>query len=114
MFNENETADSGSISDWMYDLLRSEVLQNQKKLCGRAVLSDEMIYKFIKTVSSHGGTILQSTLAQSIEQPLTRIRGIISVIQRILNVDGYPVLTFDSASSTIKINNQLLKTQFRL
>lgn len=114
LFSGNKTSIPVSAEDWLDNLLNSEILLNQKKLCGRAVLPDEIIYNFIKTVSSHGGTILQSTLAQSIGYPLIRIRGIISVMQRILNVDGYPVLTFDAASSTIKINNQLLRTQFKI
>jgi hypothetical protein len=114
LFQEPQADELVESDSWIYDLLNSSVLDNQKKLCGRAVLSDELIYNFIKTVFDHGGTIIQSTLAQAIGETPMRMRGIISVMQRILNVDGYAVLTFDSASSTIKINKQLLKTQFKL
>ena len=65
-------------------------------------------------MTSHGGTILQPALAQALGQPLLRMREIISVMQRILNVDGYPVLVFDSASGAVSINHKLLRTQFRI
>ncbi len=114
LFEETPVDYSVEPDVWIRDLLKSEMLKNQKKLCGRAVLSDELIFQFIKIVSLHKGTVIQSTLALAIGQPAMRIRGIISVMQRILNVDGYPVLTFDSASGTVKINIKLLKTQFKI
>jgi len=42
------------------------------------------------------------------------MRGIIAIMQRILNVDGYQVLNFDTTSATVSINANLLKAQFRL
>jgi hypothetical protein len=114
LFQENQPEPATRPTYWIDNLLKSDVLQNQKKLCGRAVLSDDMICKFLKTISSHGNTVIQPALAQEIGQPLMRIRGIVSIMQRILNVDGYPVLTFEPASGTIRINKQLLKTQFKI
>ncbi len=100
--------------EWITGILKSPVLVNQTKLCGRAVLSDTMIREFLRTIESHGGTVLQTALAQSLGQPLLRIRGIISIMQRILNVDGYSVLSFDSGAYTVNINLKLLRTQFKV
>ena len=93
-------------------LMGSPVLVNQKKMCGRAVPPDEKIQLFLEVLDQHGGTMLQPALAQAMNQPLFRFRGIISIMQRILNVDGYPVLSFDTSSNTIRINYELMRTQF--
>jgi len=95
-------------------LMGSPVLVNQKKMCGRAAPADKKIRSFLETLDQHGGTMLQPALSQAMAQPLFRFRGIISIMQRILNVDGYPVLSFDTASNTISINYELMQTQFEI
>lgn len=95
-------------------LMGSPVLVNQKKMCGRAVPPDEKIQLFLEALEQHGGTMLQPALARATQQPLFRFRGIISIMQRILNVDGYPVLSFDTSSDTIHINYELMQTQFEI
>ncbi len=95
-------------------LMGSAVIDSQKKLCGRAAPPDEKIQLFLEILDQHGGTMLQPALAQAMNQPLFRFRGIISIMQRILNVDGYPVLLFDTSSDTISINYELMQTQFEL
>jgi hypothetical protein len=42
-----------------------------------------------------------------------RVDGMIASLQRVLNVEGYPVLSVDS-SQTIRLNLQLLRDQFGL
>jgi len=95
-------------------LIGSPILVNQKKMCGRAVPPDEKIQLFLEALDQHGGTMPQPALAQAMNQPIFRFRGIISIMQRILNVDGYPVLSFDTSSNTISINYELMRTQFEI
>jgi len=45
--------------------------------------------------------------------PPIRVDGLLASLQRILNIDGYPVLTIDS-SQTVRLNLMLLKEQFAL
>ena len=40
--------------------------------------------------------------------------GIVSALRRILNVEGYDVLSVDEISETIDLNRELLDTQFGL
>jgi hypothetical protein len=40
--------------------------------------------------------------------------GILSSLRRILNVEGYPVLSIDDSSGTVRLNRELLKSQFDL
>ena len=108
---EKKAKESGG---WIEELLASDVLESQRKLAGRSMLTDERILEFLECLEAQGGTILVSSLAQRIRQPLLRIRGIITAMQRLLNVEGYSVLTYDATSETVSINYELLKRQFEL
>jgi hypothetical protein len=46
--------------------------------------------------------------------PPFRVDGLIQNVSRILNVDGYEVISFDRASDTVSLNMGLLRTQFDL
>jgi hypothetical protein len=35
-------------------------------------------------------------------------------MQRVLNIDGYAVLTYDDASDTVELNQELLCRQFEI
>ena len=53
-------------------------------------------------------------LAQQLAIPLIRVDGLIQNYRRLLNVDGYDVLSYDQPSETIVLNIELLKSQFEL
>ncbi|MCP4692734.1 MAG: BREX-2 system phosphatase PglZ, partial [Desulfobacterales bacterium] len=95
-------------------LLRSPILLSQKKLCARAPVADETMRAFLHALDSHGGAMLQTALAQAVGRSRTRVRGVTAMMQRLLNVDGWPVLSLDSASDTVRIDYQLLKEQFEI
>jgi hypothetical protein len=40
--------------------------------------------------------------------------GLIAALRRLLNVEGYPVLTLDEDSDTVTLNRALLDRQFQL
>lgn len=114
LFSSDDRQEPDEKTDWIDALLQSPIMISQKKLCGRAVLSDETIERLLKSLTEHGGTAMLSTLSQSMKQPPIRMPGIISKMQRILNIDGYQVLRFDTTSDTVTMNINLLKTQFKL
>jgi hypothetical protein len=58
--------------------------------------------------------MLKSVLAQCSGEPEIRLPGLLAMLRRILNVEGYPVLAVDDASSTVRLNLDLLRTQFDL
>ena len=57
---------------------------------------------------------MKPSLAQALAVPLFRVDGLVQNISRILNVDGYEVLSFDRNTETISLNTKLLKTQFEI
>ena len=46
--------------------------------------------------------------------PFFRLGGIVSALRRILNVEGYDVLSVDETSETVEFNRDLLDIQFGL
>jgi hypothetical protein len=53
-------------------------------------------------------------LSRIIGYPVTRSRSLLPVIQRILNVDGYTVITIDPSSEIVTLQRELLCHQFGL
>jgi hypothetical protein len=46
--------------------------------------------------------------------PEIRLNGLLAGVQKLLNVDGYPLLAIDRVSKTIRLDLASLKTQFEL
>ena len=53
-------------------------------------------------------------LARALEFPALRLPGLLAKVQRVLNIDGYAVLSRDDASDTVELNRELLLKQFDL
>ena len=99
---------------WIDALLESKVYLEQQKLAVRGGPQREVIRTLIMTIDARGGSIMKPSLAQALGVPLFRVDGLVQNISRILNVDGYEVLSFDRNTETISLNTKLLKTQFEI
>jgi hypothetical protein len=114
LFSTAKTQCLGTGADWIDAALSSQVMTEQRTLAGRSMLTDDRIKLFLTVLDAHGGTILVPALAQKMGQPLLRIRGIVTVMQRILNVEGYSVLSYDAASESVTLNKEMLRKQFEI
>ena len=56
----------------------------------------------------------RAALAKELSMPEFRVNGYVTTLKRVLNVEGYAVLAFDEASSTVTLNVELLRMQFGL
>ncbi len=101
-------------ASWQKALLLSPVFHEQKRLGGRSVPSDAVLIKLIQAIDERGGKITSAALARAIETPPLRLRGLLAVAQRVLNVDGYDVLSRDELSETVQLDRKLLLKQFDL
>jgi hypothetical protein len=101
-------------ASWVDALLASPTFASQSKLAGRAAPAPELVRAFLTAVEERGGVILKSALAQKMGQPELRINGILAAMRRLLNVEGYGVLSVDDASGTVSLNAELLRVQFEL
>lgn len=99
---------------WIGAFLSSPIFEAQKSLGGRAVPGDKDFTELLAAIDARGGKITSSALAKAIQLSQIRLRGRIAVAQRVLNVDGYAVLTRDDASDTVELDRDLLCLQFDL
>jgi hypothetical protein len=95
-------------------LFRSPIFEQQKKLAGRSVPSDEILRSVLSALDQRGGRMTSAAISRTVNYPPMRLRGLLAVMQRVLNIDGFAVLTRDEASDTVDLNRELLKRQFDL
>jgi hypothetical protein len=101
-------------ADWIERLLGSSVFSAQRRMAGRRAPDDQLVRTCLTALAGHGGRMTCRRLVQALSVPEFRLRGILTGLQRLLNVDGYQVLTLDDISGTVALNRQLLDTQFQL
>jgi hypothetical protein len=100
--------------DWVAPLLGSAVLNQQKGRFGRVPIRDEQLTALLRILAQYGGQLAATRLAQELRLPRARLGGFLAGVKRLLNLDGYPVLSEDRDSGTVSLNVELLKTQFEL
>ncbi|HVQ74037.1 MAG TPA: hypothetical protein VMT79_00705 [Candidatus Binatia bacterium] len=90
------------------------MFQGQRRLAARLNLPDDRIRQCLLALDERGGTLTRSAFARLAGMPLPRMAGLIAALRRLLNVEGYPVLTLDEDSDTVTLNRALLDRQFQL
>lgn len=99
---------------WISGLLNSPVYAQMKLRLGRVVINEDQLLDFLKFLDRRGGQQMLEAIAQELGIPAIRINGFLAGVQRILNIDGYPVLSIDRAARTVKLDIESLKKQFEL
>jgi hypothetical protein len=99
-------------ADWVTAVLASDVFGQQLELFGGR-LKREQAEQALRVLAERNGVQMKPAFAQRLGVTPIRVDGFLASLQRILNVDGYPVLTVDS-SQTVRLNLTLLKEQFAL
>ena len=112
--DQETTAPTPSGAAWIDALLASPVFEQQKRLGGRAVPSDEVFARMLGAIDARGGKMTSPALAGAIGFAPMRLRGLLAIADRVLNIDGYAVLTCDETSDTITLDRALLCKQFDL
>lgn len=101
-------------AEWLRELLESEIYRAQLRLAGRLAPPTQILHQVLDALQARHGRAPSRVLAQAIEVPEFRIRGILAGLQRVLNVDGYQVLSLDEAAGNVALDIDLLKKQFQL
>jgi hypothetical protein len=101
-------------SEWVAALLASPLFGEQKRLAGRTMPPDDVFNGLLSGLDAAGGKMTATALARRLQIPLFRLRGLLAVVQRVINVEGYAVLGRDEASDTIGLDRDLLLRQFDL
>lgn len=97
---------------WIEDLLASPVYQQSLQRAGRSAVSAEQMRGLLELLDQ--GTVMEAQIAQHLAIPTIRLRGFLSSAQKLLNVDGYPVLKTDRESCTVVLDKASLEVQFEL
>jgi hypothetical protein len=68
----------------------------------------------IEILAANGGRMSASALAQRQGVAPARVMSRIAAIRRLLNIEGYQVLSYDYDSQTVDLAIDLLRKQFEL
>ena len=93
-------------------VVASSVFAGQQARAGRHALPAELVTKALRTLLAGGGRAHKETIARALEVSVVRFNGYLSVFKRLLNVEGYEVLSLDADGHTLLLDVDLLKTQF--
>jgi PglZ domain len=104
----------GPSADWISCLLGSSLFAAQRRMAGRRAPDDRVVEVFLRLLDQHHDRISHRVLTQALAQPEFRLRGILAGLQRLLNVEGYQVITVDEVTGIIELNRQLLAKQFQV
>lgn len=100
--------------EWVDRLTASPVYQGLRRKSARIPVTDEQLKRFLVLLDQKQGTVMDSVVAAELKIPPIRMRGFLSAVQKLLNVDGYPILSVHRDSGTIKLDIGNLKRQFEL
>ena len=99
---------------WLDRLFASVGYQDQKDFIRRHAPEDELVRRCLGALDSNGGIMTPAAFSKAADIPAARLDGLVSRVQRLLNVDGYEILTFSRAEDRIELNVPKLKRQFDL
>lgn len=99
---------------WVDRLLQSPRFKDQRDRSERAQLQDVQVRKLLEALSGSGGQSTLDALERRVGVPAFRLKSVLVALRKLLNVDGYSVLTIDEVSRTASLNRELLDKQFEL
>ncbi len=99
---------------WVGRLLASAAYKNQKDLIRRHAPEDEVVRRCLEALDASGGIMTPTAFSKAADVPAARLDGLIARVQRVLNVDGYEILTLSRSENRIELNVVKLKRQFDL
>ena len=106
-------APAGGSANWIDRLFASKVFQAQAEQVKRGLPQDDGVIRAILTALGHrGDRMTRAALAREIDAPEFRLRGLLTALGRLLNIEGYAVLRIDEASDTVILDRALLERQF--
>lgn len=99
------------IPSWVERLLESSVYQEQRAAAGPAGLKEERLKLLLAALDARG-RLSKAAAARAMRTPEMRVRPSLSAAQRVLNVEGYPVLDVDGETGEVRLNREYLEGQF--
>ena len=98
--------------EWVESLLANPLYAAQRERHTRVAVDDERARRVLACLASRGGRATMVAVAQSLEMPEHRARGVVSGLRRVLAVDGFDVLVV--TGDDLMLDRSLLFQQFGL
>lgn len=108
------TGETNSAPGLADQLEASAVYVEQRARAGRHALSHHQVAAAISVLAGRGGRAHRDTLAGALDIPASSFGSVFAAIGRLLNVDGYPVVSLDADGVTVRLDEVLLREQFEL
>jgi hypothetical protein len=99
---------------WLDRLFASAGYKDQKESVRRHAPEDDVVRRCLEAMDMSGGMMTPAAFSKAADIQAVRLDGLIARIQRLLNVDGYEILTFSRTENRIELNVPKLKRQFDL
>jgi PglZ domain len=99
---------------WIERLFSSQVYKDQKEQIRRHAPEDGVVRRALFVLESNGRMMTPAAFSNAAAIPAARLDGVVALIQRLLNVDGYEILAFDRSENKIELNVAKLIRQFDL
>ncbi len=94
--------------------LSSPTYQRARATAGRAALPDTAVSGVLRLLLTGGGRASAEHVARSLGMPAARLPWAMSGLRRLLNVEGYPVVSMDADGRTVLLDVPLWRQQFGL
>jgi hypothetical protein len=105
---------SAPAKDWIRRLLASQAYKDQKAMIRRHAPEDSLIQSTLEALDANGGIMTPAAFAKAADLPPARLDPLIAQMKRLLNVDGYEILTLNRNENKVELNVARLKRQFDL
>ncbi|MEZ5252541.1 MAG: BREX-2 system phosphatase PglZ [Microthrixaceae bacterium] len=103
---------TGNVPAWVDEVLASDVYALQLGAISRVKPADDKVRSALAAIHRRGGVANYAVLAQATGMPGARVAGFVVVLSRLLNVDGFGVLTVDTTAREVRLDENLLRSQF--
>ena len=95
-------------------LVATPVYTDQTRVAGRLALTIDQVVAVLDALLADGGRLGPDRLAQLLRLQPARVRGAVEQLARLLNVEGYAVLTRDTATGAVLLDETEAREQFGL
>jgi hypothetical protein len=92
--------------------LGSAVYQRTRAAAGRSALSDTAVRQVLRLLLAGGGRAPGEQVARALGVPVGRLPMALAGLRRLLNVEGYQVVSMDADGRTVVLDEPLWRTQF--
>jgi hypothetical protein len=108
LFETEEIASEAGLGD---RVVASEIFAGQRSFVRKAP-DDTAVASLIDGLARAGGKLPMQAAAELIGQPAFRMPGYLVQVGRLINLDGYQIISAVDSGRTVELNIELLRTQF--